>query len=161
MSVMTSPIPCLYALARLFLVLPLCCCEEVLQNAPQILKGWPVLWALIPAQFHNVVQTFGAVLWSGHPVASLQVLDHLWVTHAWQWEKTRDGDAVWLIIWEKCCILVNKICDFWVLLYTGAIWRMVWSILSQIPGYGIRPYVTISVKRIPKDHTSDLMEKVP
>lgn len=25
----------------------------------------------------------------------------------------------------------------------------------------MRPYVTISVRRIPKDHTSDFMEKVP
>lgn len=82
MSVMTSPIPCLYALARLFLVLPLCCCEEVLQNAPQILKGWPVLWALLPAQVHDVVQILRAVLRSGHPVAFFQVLDHLWVTHS-------------------------------------------------------------------------------
>lgn len=30
-----------------------------------------------------------------------------------------------------------------------------------IPGYGILPNVTISVRRIPKDHTSDLMLKVP
>lgn len=79
---LSSPIPCLYALARLFLVLPLCCCEEVLQNAPQILKGWPVLWALLPAQVHDVVQILRAVLRSGHPVAFFQVLDHLWVTHS-------------------------------------------------------------------------------
>lgn len=30
-----------------------------------------------------------------------------------------------------------------------------------LPGYGIRPYVTISISRIPKDQTSDLMVKEP
>ncbi len=32
---------------------------------------------------------------------------------------------------------------------------------NLLPGYGTLPYVTISVKRTPKDHTSDLMVKVP
>lgn len=32
---------------------------------------------------------------------------------------------------------------------------------GSLPGYGILPYVTISVRRMPKDQTSDLMLNVP
>lgn len=40
---------CLAATAELFLVLPLCRSEEILQNAPQVLEGGPVIRVFPPA----------------------------------------------------------------------------------------------------------------
>lgn len=51
-----------------------------------------------------------------------------------------------------------------ILIYAGCLFiiHILNNYLSLVlPGYGILPYVTISVRRIPKDHTSDLMLKVP
>ena len=55
--------------------------EEVLQHAAQVVKGGPVLWALLPAQHHELVQLLRAVVRSNHAVASLQVLNHLRIGH--------------------------------------------------------------------------------
>lgn len=72
---------CLSAPSRLFLVLPLCGGEEVLQNAPQVLEGGPVVWVFPPAQAHDVVKPLWTVVRPRHPVVPLQVLDYLWVGH--------------------------------------------------------------------------------
>lgn len=45
------------ALPLAFLVLPLCGSEEILQNAPQVLKGGPVLWVFLPALTHDVMKS--------------------------------------------------------------------------------------------------------
>lgn len=68
-------------LSGLGLVLALCGREKVLQHAAQVVKGGPVLWALLPAQHHEVVQFFWTVVRAHHAVASLQVLNHLRIGH--------------------------------------------------------------------------------
>lgn len=68
-------------LSGLGLVLALCGREEVLQHTAQVVEGGPFLWALLPAQHHEVVQLLGTVVGSHHAVASLQVLDHLGIGH--------------------------------------------------------------------------------
>lgn len=68
-------------LSRLRLVLALCGREEVLQHTAQVVKGGPVLWALLPAQPHELVQLLWTVVRAHHAVASLQVLNHLRVGH--------------------------------------------------------------------------------
>lgn len=62
---------CLAATAELFLVLPLRCSEEVLQNAPQVLECGPVVRVFPPAQKHNVIQPLWAVFWPRHSVVAL------------------------------------------------------------------------------------------
>uniref|UniRef100_A0A3Q3FF07 Uncharacterized protein n=1 Tax=Labrus bergylta TaxID=56723 RepID=A0A3Q3FF07_9LABR len=69
------------ALSWLFLVLPLCGSEEIVQNTPQVLKGGPVFWTFPPAQTHDVVKPLRTIFWLWHSVAPLQVLDYLWVGH--------------------------------------------------------------------------------
>lgn len=70
------------ATAGLFLILLLCCGEEVFQDASQVVKGGPVIRVLLPAPQHHVIQPLRAVIWSGHSVGALQILDHFWIGHA-------------------------------------------------------------------------------
>lgn len=79
---------CLSAPSGLFLVLSLCSSEEIIQDTPQVLEGRPVFWVFIPAQTHDIKKPIRTVFWLWHPVAPLQVLDHLWVGHTWKKEKT-------------------------------------------------------------------------
>lgn len=72
---------CLSATLRLFLILPLCGSGEVLQDAPQVLKGGSVLRAFPPAQMHDIIKRIRAIVWLWHSVAPLQVLDYLRVRH--------------------------------------------------------------------------------
>lgn len=72
-----------HAPSGLFLVLSLCGSEEILQKAPQVLEGRPVLWVFPPAQIHDAVELICTVFWLRHSVAPLQVLDYLWVGHTW------------------------------------------------------------------------------
>lgn len=69
------------ALSRLGLVLALRGCEEVIQNTSKVVKRGPVLWTLLPAQHHEVVQLFWTVVRSYHSVASLQILNYFRVGH--------------------------------------------------------------------------------
>lgn len=69
------------AQSGLFLVLPLCGSREILQYAPQVLKGGPVLWSFIPALTHYVIKSIRAVFWLWHSVAPLQVLNYFWIGH--------------------------------------------------------------------------------
>lgn len=54
---------------RLLLILAFCGCVEVIQDALQVIKRWPLLRLFFPAHFHDVVELIGAVLHAGHPVA--------------------------------------------------------------------------------------------
>lgn len=45
--------------------------------------------------------------------------------------------------------------------YLKTLWFLNLKTSCFLPGYGILPYVTISVSRIPKDQMSDLMLNVP
>ena len=74
------------------LVLRLRGSEVVLQKGLQVLEGGPLLRVLLPALHHQLVQRRGAVLRARHPVASLHLLQHLAVVHAW-----RDGS------WRQKC----------------------------------------------------------
>lgn len=65
-----APRPSQLGLSGLGLVLALRGCEEVLQHTAQVIKGGPVLWALFPAQHHEVIQLLRAVVRSYHAVAS-------------------------------------------------------------------------------------------
>lgn len=69
------------AAAALLLVLPLCGGEEVLQDAPQVVKCGSVLRLFPPAQQHNVVEPVWTVVWLWHPVVLFQLLYDLWVGH--------------------------------------------------------------------------------
>lgn len=66
---------------ELFLILLLCRCEEVFQNTSQVVKGGPLFGFFLPAPEHHVIQRFRAVVWPGHSVGALKVLDYLWVGH--------------------------------------------------------------------------------
>lgn len=55
--------------------------EVVLQEGLQVLEGGPLLGVLLPALHHELVEGDGAVLGTGHPVASLHLLQHLPVVH--------------------------------------------------------------------------------
>lgn len=81
-------------LSRLGLVLALCGCEEVIQDAPKVVKCGPFLWALLPAQHHEVVQLFRTVVRSHHSVASLQVLNDFRVGHSWKDDGKRNIKAL-------------------------------------------------------------------
>ena len=64
------------------LILRLCCGEVVFQEALQVLESGPLFGVLFPAVYHELVEGDGAVLWTGHPVAALHLLQHLPVVHA-------------------------------------------------------------------------------
>lgn len=64
-----------------WLVLGLCGRKVVLQEALQVLESGALFRILFPAVDHELVQGDGAVLWAGHPVASLHLLQHLPVVH--------------------------------------------------------------------------------
>lgn len=66
-----APRPSQLGLSGLGLVLALRGREEVIQHTAQVVKGGPVLWALLPAQHHEVVQLLRTVVRSHHAVASL------------------------------------------------------------------------------------------
>lgn len=70
-----------FAAVELFLVLPLCGGEEVIQDAPQVLECGPVLRLFPPAHQHDVVEPVWTVFRLWHPVVSLQLLYDLWVGH--------------------------------------------------------------------------------
>lgn len=76
------------------LVLRLSGSEVVLQKGLQVLEGGPLLWVFLPALHHQLVQGCGAVLRARHPVASLHLLQHLTVVHAWR-EERGEMKAVW------------------------------------------------------------------
>lgn len=71
-------------LGKLILVLHLCRSKEILQNISQVFECGPVLWRFFPTRVHNVVEGIRAFIWLWHPVSSLQVLDDLWVGHAYK-----------------------------------------------------------------------------
>lgn len=66
------------------LVLRLSGSEVVLQKGLQVLEGGPLLWVFLPALHHQLMQGRWAVLRARHPVASLHLLQHLAVVHAWR-----------------------------------------------------------------------------
>lgn len=55
--------------------------EVVLQEALQVLKRGPLLRLFPPTGQHQVVQRFGALCRTGHPVAPLHLVQHLPVHH--------------------------------------------------------------------------------
>lgn len=67
-----------------WLVLGLCGCKVVLQEALQVLESGALFRILFPAVDHELVQGDGAVLWAGHPVAPLHLLQHLPVVHTYK-----------------------------------------------------------------------------
>lgn len=67
----------LVPLSWLLLVLALSGCVEVVEHTLDVFEGGPLLRAVLPAASHDVVELLRAVLWSGHPVSTLQCPDHL------------------------------------------------------------------------------------
>ena len=65
--------------SRLLLVLALGGRVEVIQHTLDVFKGGPFLRSVLPAASHDVVELFRAVVWSRHPVPTLQCTDHLGV----------------------------------------------------------------------------------
>lgn len=101
------------------LVLRLSGCEVVLQKGLQILKGGPLLWVLLPALHHELVQGGGAVLRARHPVASLHLLQNLAVVHAWgrgqipshsHWPHSKLPQALSSLIRLRVCDLLLVLC---------------------------------------------------
>lgn len=76
-----SPATALQVLSRL--VLGLSGGEVVFQEALQVLKGGPLLGVLPPAGQHEVVEGLRALSWTGHPVTTLNLVQHLPIHHAW------------------------------------------------------------------------------
>ena len=76
-----SPATALQVLSRL--VLGLSGGEVVFQEALQVLKGGPLLGVLPPAGQHEVVEGLRALSWTGHPVTTLHLVQHLPIHHAW------------------------------------------------------------------------------
>lgn len=74
-----------------WLVLRLSGSEVVLQKGLQVLEGGPLLGVLLPALHHQLVQGRGAVLRARHPVASLHLLQHLAVVHAYRHRERSSG----------------------------------------------------------------------
>lgn len=68
--------------SRLLLILALCGCEEVLQDALQVIKGGPVLRFVLPALHHDFIEFSRTTVQLLHAVAFLQGPDHLWVGHS-------------------------------------------------------------------------------
>ena len=69
------------------------------------------------------------------------------VGHSFQKINTHIQNGHYILICRHTIIDYNTYLDM--LLYHKS--------LQNLPGYGILPYVTISVSKIPNDHTSDLM----
>lgn len=62
--------------------------EVVLQEGLEVFEGGPLVCLLLPAEAHHLVQGLRAALWAGHPVASLHLLQHLTVHHAYSTQNT-------------------------------------------------------------------------
>ena len=75
------------------LVLWLCGCEVVFQEGLDVFEGRPLVWVLLPALPHHLVEGLGAPLGAGHAVASFYLLEHLSVHHTW---KETQRSAVWM-----------------------------------------------------------------
>ena len=68
---------------RLLLVLSLCGCVEVVQDALHVIKGGPLFRFVLPAGRHDFVQLGGAGVRLRHSVASLNRGHHLSFSHTW------------------------------------------------------------------------------
>ncbi len=55
--------------------------EVVFQEALEVFEGGPFLGLLTPAGQHQLVQGFGALGGTGHPVPALHLVQHLPVHH--------------------------------------------------------------------------------
>lgn len=67
--------------SRLLLILALCGCEEIFQNALQVVEGGTLLGFVFPALQHYFIEFGGTALQALHSVAFLQGADHFWVSH--------------------------------------------------------------------------------
>lgn len=76
--------------------------KEVLQLPLQGLERGSVLFLLLPAVRHNVVEDSGAVRGARHPVAHKDLLHHLLVGHGWN-----DQRGTWSQIWQERCHFSN------------------------------------------------------
>ena len=65
----------------LLLILALCGCVEVLQDALQVLKGGTLLRLVFPAFQHDIIEFHGAAVQALHPIVLLQGTDHFRVGH--------------------------------------------------------------------------------
>lgn len=63
------------------LVLGLCGCEVVFQKGLDVFEGRPLIWILLPAVPHHLVEGLGAALGAGHAVASFYLLKYLSIHH--------------------------------------------------------------------------------
>lgn len=70
-----------------WLVLWLCGCEVVFQEGLDVFEGRSLIWLLLPAMSHHLVEGLGAALWAGHAVASFYLLKYLSIHHTWQKQK--------------------------------------------------------------------------
>lgn len=68
----------------LLLVLALCGRVEILQDAPQVIEGGPILGLVLPAIQHDFIEFSGTRLQALHSIALLQGTDHLRVGHPWK-----------------------------------------------------------------------------
>lgn len=56
-----------------------------LKGAMKVKKSWAVLWTLLPAAAHGVIQLIWAHWGLLHAMSALQVQVHFMVLHAWVW----------------------------------------------------------------------------
>lgn len=75
------------AVSWLLLVLALCSCVEILQDALQVIEGGAVLWLVLPALQHDLIEFSGTAVEALHSVAFLQGTDHLWIGHSYKTRK--------------------------------------------------------------------------
>lgn len=68
--------------------------KKVLQLPLQGLKCGPVLFLLLPAVNHDVIQDFRAAGRTWHPVAQRDLLDHLQVCHGYNNHSTQSGPLI-------------------------------------------------------------------
>lgn len=82
--------------------------EVILQEALQVLEGGSFLWLFPPAGQHQVVQGFGALCGTWHPVTTLHLVQHFSVYHTW---KSKDVTVTIYDTWWHWWVTTVRLLD--------------------------------------------------